>query len=139
MEADKLWFGIVIEKSDNGLDRRPTFMILRCNRSGKYITSLHKLKRDDTGSRKCECLFKLCGYLLANNKWRFNVIFDTHNHDKCDKLVYRPIACHLRPEEKEIVSNMTLSMAQPQNILVTLKRKRPRNISNVKQVYNIHV
>ncbi|XP_050909874.1 protein FAR1-RELATED SEQUENCE 5-like [Lathyrus oleraceus] len=41
------------------------------------------------------------------------------------------------PKEKECVPDMTLNLFQPKNILVTLKRKRPGNISNIKQVYNI--
>ncbi|XP_050920180.1 protein FAR1-RELATED SEQUENCE 5-like [Lathyrus oleraceus] len=40
-------------------------------------------------------------------------------------------------EEKECVVDMTLNLVQPKNILTTLKRKRPENISNIKQVYNI--
>ncbi|XP_050876455.1 protein FAR1-RELATED SEQUENCE 5-like [Lathyrus oleraceus] len=32
---------------------------------------------------------------------------------------------------------MTLNLVQPKNILATLKLKRPKNISNIKQVYNI--
>ncbi|XP_050918727.1 uncharacterized protein LOC127136177 [Lathyrus oleraceus] len=40
------------------------------------------------------------------------------------------------PEEKECVDDITLNLVQPKNILVTLKRKRPENISNIKQVYN---
>lgn len=55
----------------------------------------------------------------------------------CEKLFRHPITCRLMLEEKEIVSDMTLNMVQPKNILVTLKFKRPENISNIKQVYNI--
>ncbi|XP_050916721.1 uncharacterized protein LOC127131874 [Lathyrus oleraceus] len=41
------------------------------------------------------------------------------------------------PGEKECVADMTLNLVQPKNILPTLKRKRPKNISNIKKVYNI--
>lgn len=67
-------------------------------------------------------------------KWRFNVICDLHNHDMCEKLTGHSIACRLMPEEKEIVSDMTLNMVQPKNILATLKHKIPKNILNIKQV-----
>lgn len=40
-------------------------------------------------------------------------------------------------EEKECITNMTLNLVQTKNILATLKRKKPKNISNIKQVYNI--
>ena len=58
----------MIGRSDNGTDIRCAFVILTCERSEKYIRRTHKLKHDDTGSRKYECPFKLCGYLLANKK-----------------------------------------------------------------------
>ncbi|XP_050910017.1 uncharacterized protein LOC127123881 [Lathyrus oleraceus] len=41
------------------------------------------------------------------------------------------------PKEKECVADMTLNLVQPKNILATLKQKRSKNISNIKQVYNI--
>ncbi|XP_050914581.1 uncharacterized protein LOC127129440 [Lathyrus oleraceus] len=41
------------------------------------------------------------------------------------------------PEENECVADMTLNLVQPKNMLATLKRKRPKNISNIKQMYNI--
>ncbi|XP_058779475.1 uncharacterized protein LOC131653367 [Vicia villosa] len=135
-EAMKLGFCIVIGGSDNNTARRNVFVTLTCERSGKYICRIQKLKHDDTGSRKCECPFRLRGYLLENNKWRFNVICCLHNHDLIPKLVGHPIACRLLPDEKTCVSDMTLSLVPPKNILVTLKRKRPGNTSNIKQVYN---
>ena len=67
-EASKWEFGVVIRRSDNGSDRRCAFVTMRCERSGKYKPPLLNFKRDDTGSRKCECPFKLHGYLLTNNK-----------------------------------------------------------------------
>lgn len=67
-ETSKLRFGVVIEKSDNGLDIRGAFVTMTYERSEKYIPPLRNLKRDDIDSRKCKCLFKLCGYMLANKK-----------------------------------------------------------------------
>ncbi|XP_050897520.1 uncharacterized protein LOC127104377 [Lathyrus oleraceus] len=108
-----------------------------CERSGKYRNPLQNFKSDDTGSRKCECPFKVRGYMLANKNWRFNVMCGLHNHDLCKKLADHSIACRLMPEEKECVVDMTLNLVQPKNILATVKWKRPENISNIKQVYNI--
>ncbi|XP_058758088.1 protein FAR1-RELATED SEQUENCE 6-like [Vicia villosa] len=135
-EATKLGFSVVIGKSDNGTDRRNAFVTLTCEINGKYIRRIQKLKRDDIDSRKYECPFRLHGYLLANNKWRINVICGLHNHDLSQKLAGHPIACRLLPNEKTCVSDMTLSLLPPKNIFATLKRKRPKNTSNVKQVYN---
>ncbi|XP_050893360.1 uncharacterized protein LOC127099673 [Lathyrus oleraceus] len=113
------------------------FVTMTCERSGKYKYLLRNFKRDNTGSRKCKCPFKVHGYMLANKNWRFNVICGLHNHDLCEKIVGHPSVCQLMPEEKEYVVDMTLNLVQPKNILATLKRKRLENISNIKQVYNI--
>ncbi|XP_050890922.1 uncharacterized protein LOC127096387 [Lathyrus oleraceus] len=136
-EALKLDFGMVIGRSDNDSNKRSAFVTMTSERSGKYKTPLWNFKRDDTDSRKCEYPFKLPGYMLTNKKLRFNVIYGLHNHDLCEKLVGRLIACRLMLEEKKCVSDMTLNLVQPKNILTTLKCKRPENISNMKQVYNI--
>lgn len=119
-KLSKLRIGVVIGRPDNGFDRRLAFVTMRCERSGKYITLLQKFKQDDIGSRKCECPFKLCGYLLKNNKWRFNEICGLHNHDMCDKLFGHLIACYLVPGEKEIILDMTLNMVQSKNILIEM-------------------
>ncbi|XP_050878166.1 uncharacterized protein LOC127081984 [Lathyrus oleraceus] len=116
MEAAKLGFGVVIRRSDNGLDRRCAFVTMTCERSEKCKTSLRNFKRDDTGSRKCECPFKVHGYMLTNKNWRFNVICGFHKHDLYEKLVDHPSVCRLMPEEKECVTDMILNLVQPKNI-----------------------
>ncbi|XP_050908120.1 uncharacterized protein LOC127121717 [Lathyrus oleraceus] len=125
MEASILGFGVVIGRSDNGSGRRCAFVTMTCEISGKYRTLLQNFKREDTGSRKCEWLFKVRGYTLANKNWRFNVICDLYNHDLYEKLVGHPSVCRLMPEEKEYVDDMTLNMVQLKNILATLKQKWP--------------
>lgn len=136
-EVRKLWFGIVIRRFDNYSDRRQTFVTMIYERSGTYQPKIRRLKRDDIGSRKCECLFKLCGYCMVDETWRFNVIFGIHNHALIDKLADHPVVYHLVSEEMKLVSNMTLNMVAPKNILVSLKRKRHINVSNIKQIYNM--
>lgn len=49
MEAGKLGFDIVIGRSDNGFDRRQTFITMRCERSGTYQPSIRKLEHDTPG------------------------------------------------------------------------------------------
>ncbi|XP_050902855.1 uncharacterized protein LOC127115318 [Lathyrus oleraceus] len=137
MKASKQGFSVVIGRSNNGSDRRCAFMTMTCERIWKYRTTHWNFRRDDIGSRKYECLFKVCGYMFANKNWRFNLIRDLHNHDLCETLADHPIVCRLLPEEKECVADMTLNLVQSENILATLKRKRSENISNIKQVYNI--
>lgn len=66
------------------------------------------------------------------------VICGIHNHDLCHKLSGHPIVCCLNSKEKKLIYHMTFNTIQPKNILSTLKRKRPENVSNIKQVHNIH-
>ncbi|XP_050889208.1 uncharacterized protein LOC127094411 [Lathyrus oleraceus] len=74
---------------------------------------------------------------MADETWKLNVIFGIHNHALTDKLVSHPIVCRLVPEERELVSDMTLNMVVPKNILASLKRKKLLNILNIKQIYNV--
>lgn len=61
-----------------------------------------------------------------------------HNRDLCYKLADHSIVFHFNFEENDLVSNMTLNMVQPRNILATFKQKRHHNASNIKPVYNVH-
>lgn len=99
------------------------FWTMRCERSGKYTTHIQKLKRNDTETKKYECLFKLCGYFKANNTWRINAVYGIHNHVLCYKLVSHPILYRMNFEEKENVSGMTLNMVQPKKYCQFWKRK----------------
>lgn len=74
---------------------------------------------------------------MANETWKFNVIYSIHNHSLTDKLVDHFIICLIISEERELVSDMTLNIVASKNILVSLKRKIHINISNIKQIYNV--
>ncbi|XP_050915837.1 uncharacterized protein LOC127130926 [Lathyrus oleraceus] len=115
METEKLGFVIVIRRYDNDFNKSQAFVTMRCVRSDMYQPLLRRLKRDDNGSSKCECLFKLREYRKTNDTWKFNVVSSIHNHVLCQKLVGHPIVCRLISDEKELVSDMTLNMAAPKN------------------------
>ncbi|CAK8543986.1 unnamed protein product [Lathyrus sativus] len=109
MEVSKLGFGVVIRRSDNVLDRTCAFVTITCERSRKYRHSLRKFKRDDTGSRKCECSFKLVGH---------------------------PSVCRLMSEEKERVADMTLNMVQMKKILANGKDPKIYQISRKSIIFD---
>ncbi|XP_058726144.1 uncharacterized protein LOC131597443 [Vicia villosa] len=136
-EARKLGFGVVIGRFNNDSDRRQAFVTMICERSGMYHPRIRKLKQDDTGLRKYECPSKLRRYHMADEIWKFNIIFCIHNHALTDNLAGYPIVCRLALEERELVSDMTLNKVAPKNILVSLKQRRPLNISNIKKIYNV--
>lgn len=87
--------------------------------------------------RKHGCPFKVRGYRKENNTWKFNVVSGVQNHYLCHKFTEYSIVCRLNPEDKELVSVMTLNMVSPQNILEMLKQKIPQNVSNIKKIYNV--
>ncbi|XP_058783307.1 uncharacterized protein LOC131657983 [Vicia villosa] len=109
-----------------------------CERKDTYQPNIRKLKRDDTRSRKYECPLKSRGYYMVDETWKFNVIYGIHNHALNDKLAGHPIVCRLVPGGRELVLDMTLNMVASKNILASLKWKIPLNVSNIKQIYNVH-
>ncbi|XP_058775970.1 uncharacterized protein LOC131650269 [Vicia villosa] len=135
-EASKLGFGIVILRPDNGSSRRKAFVLLNCERGGKYVGRNRVLKHDDTGSRKCACLFKLRVTCRIDGLWRISVICGIPNHALETNLHGKPSACRLSREVKDVISELSTIKVAPRNILVDLKRKKSDRISNIKQVYN---
>jgi len=76
-------------------------------------------------SRKCECLFRLHGYLSKFNKWSLSIVNGVHNHSMDPKLKDHLIASRVAEKEKENVDD-----------LMNLKDKRTDNLTNIKQIYN---
>jgi len=55
---------------------------LVCERSGDDKLPKKRLKHEATDSRKCGCMFMLCGYLSRKtNDWRLNILNGVHNHE----------------------------------------------------------
>ena len=75
---------------------------------------------------------------MADETWKFNVISSMNNHFLFEILFGNSIICHLVLEDKELISDMTLNMVAPKNTLASLKWKRPLNVLNIKQIYNVH-
>jgi hypothetical protein len=136
-EALKAGFTMVIEKSDNGSNRRKAFFILGCERGGEYKEPKRKGNRDDTATRKCQCPFRLRGYFLATHEWRLSVVCGEHNHEMAKNLEGHILAGRLKPEEKEHVQELTRNLVQPKNILHNLKERNKESKTNMKQIYNI--
>ncbi|XP_058740848.1 uncharacterized protein LOC131613171 [Vicia villosa] len=139
MEAIKLGFGIVIGRSDNDNNStQQAFVTMVCERGGNYFAKIWKYKHEYARTRKCGYPFKLRGYLRVDGKCRLNVICGLHNHALDNKLHGHPSVSRLKSKEKVIISYMSVIKVMPRNILADCKRKRPDNVSNIKQVYNAH-
>ncbi|KAK2439915.1 protein FAR1-RELATED SEQUENCE [Trifolium repens] len=135
--AVKLNFGIIIGKSDFGDNRRKPYFMLVCERSGTYVSKGKKLKTEKTGTRKCQCPFRLRGYLhVTDNKWYMTVVNGTHNHELDKGLEGHLIVGRLKRNEKETMDELTRNLVAPKNILATLKERDPENKTNQRQIYN---
>ncbi|KAL5184873.1 Protein FAR1-RELATED SEQUENCE 5 [Glycine soja] len=137
--AHDIGFVDVIMRSDTntGVRGRDSFLLIACERSGEYMPKKHNLVRTCTGSRKCGCLFKLRAKPVSGGEgWMVKLICEIHNHEMTKSFVGHPYAGQLTKDVKNIVTDMTKSMVQPRNILLTLKEHNDNNYTTIKQIYN---
>ena len=125
----------ISDKSGAGGNRRE-FVTLGCERSGKYRECGKQLKREVTGTKKCECPFRLRGRPYANEGWILIVICGKHNHERAVTLKGRPYPRRLKPIEKTVVADMTKNNVKPGSILLALKEHDPDNVSTIQTIYN---
>ncbi|KAL5153284.1 Protein FAR1-RELATED SEQUENCE 5 [Glycine soja] len=118
-----------LSDTNTGSRGRTTFVLIGCERSGKY--------RRDTGTRKCGCPFKLrCKPAVRGEGWMVKLICGVHNHELTKSLVGHPYAGRLTKAEKTLIADMTKSMVKPRNILLTLKEHNANSCTTIKQIYN---
>ncbi|XP_014492146.1 uncharacterized protein LOC106754622 [Vigna radiata var. radiata] len=135
--AFQLGFMVVIIRSDTttGEPGRKTFVVLGCERSGKYRKYKQDVQPSVSGTRKCECPFKLRGKHKGHG-WVLKVMCDYHNHELAETLVGHPYAGRLNAIEQSILIDMTKSQVKPSNILLTLKEHNEDNVTTIKQIYS---
>ncbi|XP_058783561.1 uncharacterized protein LOC131658266 [Vicia villosa] len=104
MEASKLGFGVVIGRSDNDTSRKQAFVMMMCER----------------------------GWMIRGGLVSFVVSIIMRWTPSYNQFVGRLKA--LKAEEKENFSEISIIKVAPRNILANLKRKRPQNVSNIKQI-----
>ncbi|XP_028186369.1 protein FAR1-RELATED SEQUENCE 5-like [Glycine soja] len=124
--------------TNTGVRGRASFLLITCERSGQYRPKKHNLVRACTGSRKCECPFKLHAKPVSGgDNWMVKLICGIHNHEMAKSLVGHPYAGRLTKDEKNVVVDMTKSMVKPRNILLMLKEHDDNNYKTIKQIYNV--
>ncbi|KAL5141075.1 putative protein FAR1-RELATED SEQUENCE 10 [Glycine soja] len=139
MVAHENGFVAVIMRSDTytGSRGRTSFVLIGCERSGKYKCRKKEFVRRDTGTRKCGCPFKIHGKPVHGGEgWAVKLICGIHNHELAKTLVGHPYAGRLTDDEKNIVADMTKSNVKPRNILLTLKEHNSSSCTTIKQIYN---
>jgi len=114
-----------------------TYVLLGCERGGKHRRYKKYLDISRTGSRECECHFRLRGKLVKGGQWwMIELICGSHNHDLAETMVGHPYDGRLNVEEKVMVEDMTKTSMKPVNILLTMKERNEKNVTTIKQVYN---
>ncbi|KAL5193526.1 Protein FAR1-RELATED SEQUENCE 5 [Glycine soja] len=128
---------ILRSDTNTGSRGRTTFVLIGCERSGKYRCRKKEFIRRDTGTRKCGCPFKLrCKPMVGGEGWMVKLICGVHNHELAKSLVGHPYAGRLTKAEKTLIADMKKSMVKLRNILLTLKEHNANNFTTIKQVYN---
>ncbi|XP_057452536.1 uncharacterized protein LOC130744360 [Lotus japonicus] len=137
----QLGFVIIIRRSDYGSKGRRSkdkqLTILVCEMSGKYKPYKHVLMRKGTGTKKCDCPFRLMArYTSEDGLWRLTVVRGDHNHAPAETLVGHAYVGRLTSQEKDMVGKMVDNKVKSGNMLLALKEVNPQNLTTIRQVYN---
>ncbi|KAD2804929.1 hypothetical protein E3N88_38306 [Mikania micrantha] len=108
---------------------------LMCDRGGEH-NSIAILRR--SGSKKIGFPFQLIGlYNEVRESWKLQVINDNHNHEPAQNLEGHPYVRRFTQEEEDLVENLTERHMDPRNILSSIKKHNPANVSVPRDVYNL--
>ncbi|XP_052300876.1 PKS-NRPS hybrid synthetase cheA-like [Citrus sinensis] len=132
---------IIIKKSDVSAHGRNPRIIFACERSGAYKCVSSEGQRPKcpkaTGTKKCNCPFRLKGQYLANdNCWVLKVICAEHNHPAAKHLEGHSYAGRLTEKENNLLIDMSKSNARPKDILYTIKQRDIYNATTMRSIYN---
>ncbi|KAL7185342.1 hypothetical protein ACSBR2_027308 [Camellia fascicularis] len=137
-------FVIIVKYSDSGGGRWTPRIKLTCERSGKYRQKKkvkfysHDENARITGTKKCDCPFLPKDEKLSiNNDWMLHVVCRVRNHLVVDHLEGYSYLGRLSHQENELLVDMSKSMVRPKDILVTLKQRKPSNVTTMKTIYNV--
>jgi len=115
---------------------RTSFVLIGCERSGKYKGRKKEFVRKDTCTRKCGCPFKIRGKPVHGGEgWAVKLICGIHNHELAKTLVGHPYAGRLTDDKKNIITDMTKSNVKPRSILLTLKEHNSSSCTTIKQMF----
>jgi len=104
---------------------------MKCERSSEYKPPKRrkKLNLEGTGSRKCECPFRLkCFFEKNTQDWWIAMFCGIHNHEFAPKLADHFHVGRLKAKEKQRVIDMTKSLVAPRNIITDLKEKKTKKV-----------
>ncbi|KAI5327830.1 hypothetical protein L3X38_027226 [Prunus dulcis] len=146
---------IVIKRFDYGGEgkRRPR-VILACESSGNYKSCKSSETTDirsdansdmkkcvrDTGTKKFGCPFLLKGVNIGDrDNWKLEVVCRVYNHPISEYLQGHSFVGRLSEEENALLVDMSKSLVEPRDILVTLKDRDAMDASTMKTIYNVRI
>ncbi|XP_024630682.2 protein FAR1-RELATED SEQUENCE 5-like [Medicago truncatula] len=137
-KARKLGFTIVIGKSDKDDNGRSAFVTVICEIGGSYREYKRKTRCKIAGSVKCECTFRLRGYLLIAGECDLSIKvgYGTHNHDMADVLKGHKTVGSLNPNERVHLYEMAEPKVPPRQMLTNLRKRNKHTSTTIKHVYN---
>ncbi|XP_022025181.1 uncharacterized protein LOC110925532 [Helianthus annuus] len=110
-------------------------VVLMCDRGGVYKSVKESSKA--TGSRKINCPFEMVGkYSKENGYWTLKVKHGEHNHPPGEYMEGHPIFKRLKPNEHQLVAELTGKHVLPKDILGMIKECDENNVSTIKNIYN---
>ncbi|KAF8388613.1 hypothetical protein HHK36_027290 [Tetracentron sinense] len=140
--ANGLGFILTIQKSD-GLNSRPCPRVfLGCDRSGSYREKQASSTRMKKGIRRsstkrCGCPFSLKAKKVNGlDQWKVEVVCGVHNHKGSSYLEGHSFAGKLNMEQKKILKDMSRVGIKPRDVLRTIKKKDPINVTTIRTIYN---
>ena len=129
---------IMRSNTDTGKRGRTSYVLISCERRGKYRACNKDLVQTVTNCKKCGYPFKLRAKpVLGGEWWMVRLICKTHNHTLTKSFVGHPYIGRLTHDQKIIIGDMTKSMIKPKNIFLTLKEHNANNCTIMKQVYKV--
>jgi hypothetical protein len=72
---------------------------------------------------------------VTTRLWNVSVTNGTHNHELDSALQGHLIVGRLKPDEKELLEELTRNLVAPKNIMSAMKERDPDNVTDAKQIY----
>jgi hypothetical protein len=86
---------------------------------------------------KCECLFRLRGYLFIACDWSLKVGDGRHNHEMTDVLKGHKTTGRLNSNESLYLRELTKSNVSPRQILTNLRKRNSKTLTTIKNIDNV--
>ncbi|KAK1360023.1 hypothetical protein POM88_044497 [Heracleum sosnowskyi] len=135
--------GIIVLNSKGGVGNGSgeAYVYFACKRSSNYRRNKDKwsesgVKKRNSGTKKCDCPFRLRGNENCGGTWRLYVIDGNHNHSFPVYNVGRSVMSRLSEDEKIKTKEMTRAHMPPSQILISIKNENKDNLTTMKQMYN---